>query len=997
MGSKRKRGGARANGSENQPSRKKAKKGEVAAQAAPAEAQNLDLDKSPFAEKVAADDRRREQKVYDLLGSYDSAEHIAAADALITGLLASEEGALKRHLEGRLFRGLASSRNASRIGFSLVLSEILSQLFGEKRLAETKFTGLTFDSVLASLLEKTQPSGNISGPEERDFHFGQLFGLQCFVEAKILFGDDNKRWFTILDLLVKLGDRKVWMKSHCAWVVVTSLPHMGQERAGETLKKLVEAGWGKTAEGVGLWIAAASTYPKLKLPSKPWSDPLATKSIPELANVLKENVKQDTGKKEDGVSKAMPSSWNSQLHFVWDLILAYFIAQTKTSKGVDTEQFKLFWGTVIDDGLFSKNATEGQKYRGFLIFQRYLGGLAAIKDSTLVEIMFSRNLMKCLLNQAAKEDRYLHLAANKSLKTIEEVVAAEPAFLLPVLTQLLGKHGAYDFDLRAKAKTIEKLLQASFTEDVDAVFELLQKPVIKIKEDDVAEVEKLRRVYADYLVKICTTDKIHDDEKTEIRGRVLETAVKQLTNYAYSNKDTSFSPELSTKTREYYRTRLESAFAKLTKRQEDYSYLCNAVLAIDASAVQMSDEIEAELKAANKTLKKLVKASTKKSKGSGSSLGLALLYAITILQLYNGDSDALNTLEDLKQCSEKMDEADNDASALLVEILLSLVSRPSPMMRQITQQVFESYTSQLTEDALQRLTEPLMAEENIKGQQALFDAEEDEEMLDVAEGSERSDEEDDDVEEDDISEIGSDVEFVTLNGEAVEEEDESDEEAEEGDAQAYADLDAKLEEILGSHRLDKDKDADSDDESDMTDSEMMQYDQKLAEVFKQRVQKPNKKKENQDAKETMVIFKHRILDFLDIYVKKEAQNPLAFGLLLPLLQVIRTTSTKEIGNKAAKVIGDLSDAVKKQKTKTGGTVELLQQVLQEASKDSSHAYTRAVSAAGLLLANSINDVEKVMDVYYASLKDWALRGATVQTSLYSDWLNWLQAHRKTAA
>ncbi|ETS87916.1 hypothetical protein PFICI_01744 [Pestalotiopsis fici W106-1] len=994
MGSKRKRG-SKGNGSENQPSHKKAKKGEAAAQAASTEAQNLELDKSPFAEKLAAEDRRREQKIYDLLGSYDSAEHIAAADALVTGLLSSDEGALKRHLESRLFRGLASSRNASRIGFSLVLSEILSQLFGEKRLAETKFPGLTFDSVLASLLEKTQPSGNISGPEERDFHFGQLFGLQCFVESKVLFGSDNIRWATILDLLVKLADRKVWMKSHCAWVIVQSLPQMGQERAGETLKKLVEVGWGKTAEGVGLWIAAASTYPKLKMPSKPWSDPMATKSIPELANVLKENVKQDTGNKEAGASKSMPSSWNSQLHFVWDLILAYFIAQTKTSKGVDTEQFKLFWGTVVDDGLFSKNATEGQKYRGFLIFQRFLGGLASIKDSTLVKEMFSRNLMKCLLNQAAKEDRYLHLAANKSLKTVEDVVAAEPAFLLPVLTQLLGKHGAYDFDLRAKAKTIERLLQASFTEDVDAIFELLQKPVIKIKDGDVAEVEKLRRVYADYLVKICTSDKVHDDDKTEVRGSILETAVKQLTSYAYSKKDTSFSPELSTKTREYFRSRLESAFAKLTRRQEDYSYLCNAVLAIDASAVQMSEEIEAERKAAVKTLKKLVKASTKAGKGSGSSLGLALLYAITILQLYNGDGDALNTLEDLKQCSEKMDEADNDASALLVEILLSLVSRPSPMMRQITQQVFESYTSQLTEDALGRLTDPLMAEENIKGQQALFDAE-DEEMLDVAEGSDGSDNEEDDVEEDEISEIGSDVEFVTLNGAAPEDEEESDEEAEDGDAQAYADLDAKLEEILGSHRLDKDKDADSDDESDLSDSEMMEFDQKLAEVFKQRVQKPNKKKENQDAKETMVIFKHRILDFLDIYVKKEAQNPLAFGLLLPLLQLIRTTSTKEIGNKAAKVIGDLSDAVKKQKTKTGGSAELLQQVLQEASKDSSHAYARAVSASSLLLASSINDVEKVMDVYYASLKDWALRGATVQTSLFSDWLNWLQAHRKTA-
>lgn len=347
MGGKRKRG-SKANASENQLSRKKAKNGEVAAASAP---QDLDLDKSPFTEKLAGDDRKREGRLYDLLGSYDSNEHITAADAIVTGLLSSEEAALKRHLEARLFRGLASSRNASRIGFSLVLTEILSQLFGDKKLAETKFTGLTFDNVLGILLEKTQGGGNLPGPEERDFHFGQLFGLQCFVEAKILFADDDSRWQTIMDLLLKLGDKKVWMKSHSAWVIVQALPQMGQAKAGETLKKLVDSGWAKTAEGVGIWLMAARTYPKMKLPSKPWTDPLAMKSIPELANVLKENVKQDTGNKDGTASKAMKTSWNSQLHFVWDLVLAYFLAQAKKSKGADTEQFRVFWDTVIDGKL----------------------------------------------------------------------------------------------------------------------------------------------------------------------------------------------------------------------------------------------------------------------------------------------------------------------------------------------------------------------------------------------------------------------------------------------------------------------------------------------------------------------------------------------------------------------------------------------------------------------------------------------------------------------
>ncbi|KAI0125855.1 DNA polymerase phi-domain-containing protein [Xylariales sp. AK1849] len=1008
MGSKRKRG-AKGVSNENQPSRKKAKNG--APQAAPVSS-NLDLDKSPFSEKLANEDRKREAHIYELLGSYDSAEHIAAADALVTGLLSSEEAVLERHLEKRLFRGLASSRNASRVGFSLVLTELLGQLFGPQNLARTKFPSLTFDKVLGILLEKTEPSGNLPGQEERDFYFGQLFGLQCFVEAKVLFGDDNSRWPSILDLLLKLANKKVWLRSQCAWVIVVTLPQMGQDKAGETIQKLLDIGLGKTAEGVGIWLKAASCYPNLKMPSKPWISPLAPKSIPELANVLKENVKQDTGSQEVTALNAVASNWTAQLHFVWDLILAFFIDQPTTNKAPNTELFKVFWNTVIDDGLFSKSATEGQKFRGFMIFQKFIQAFTGRKGELFIKELFSRNLMKCLVNQAAKEDRYVHRAAVKSLKTIVTTVEAQPGTLLTIVTELLGKHGAYDFDQRTNSKTVEKLLQYSTEENIQDIFRKLRDPIALAEDGELAEIEKLRRIYADYIFKLGTQEKAPTGEGSpqDTRGEtggIVASAIGDLANCAYSNGGSSFTPELSEKTREYFRGRLESAFAKLTRRREDYHHLCNAVLSITPTAVQMSTDIETERKAALKALGKLVKSSEKsKNKEAEPYLGLALLYAITILQLYNGDPGALSTLADLKQCSEKMKEADTAASALLVEILLSLVSRPSSMMRQITQQVFEAFTAQLSDDALERLIAPLKAEENLKGQQALFDAE-DEDMIDAKGTDESDDDEDDD--EDEVSEIGSDVEFVTLNGiDPVAEEDED----EEGDAtktDADGDLEDALETLLRSHRLDKDNDAESsDDDSDMTDSEMMPLDVKLAEVFKGRTKKSNKKKENKDAKETIIIFKHRVLDFLDIYVKKEALNPLAFDLLLPLLQLVRTTTTKDLSNKAMKVITDFSEAFKKGRGDRNEPVvsvdvqlERLQVIHQEASQGDSHAFARAVSAASLLVASSLfstrkDSVQQVAQVYASTQADWALGKIKMQPVLFSEWQNWCQGHASTA-
>ena len=149
-----------------------------------------------FVEEPRGAELKREVELYEQLSSQDEPERLEAADAVVSGLLGGgglSEAVLTRHLERRLFRGLASGRKAARLGFSVVLAEVLSQLFGEKGLVKTKYTGLGFVKVLEMLRAKTKPDGDLSGQEERDHAFGLLFGLQCFVRAKILFVKQEKR------------------------------------------------------------------------------------------------------------------------------------------------------------------------------------------------------------------------------------------------------------------------------------------------------------------------------------------------------------------------------------------------------------------------------------------------------------------------------------------------------------------------------------------------------------------------------------------------------------------------------------------------------------------------------------------------------------------------------------------------------------------------------------------------------------------------------------
>jgi DNA polymerase phi len=111
-----------------------------------------------------------------------------------------------------------------------------------------------------------------------------------------------------------------------------------------------------------------------------------------------------------------------------------------------------------------------------MIFRKFLEGFAS-ENKSLVKELFSRNLMACLMNQAAQEDRYLHLAAMKTLKCIEQTVEKIQELLLPILKELLGKFGAYNFDQRTNSKTIEKLSQWVVPANAELVLNLLREPV----------------------------------------------------------------------------------------------------------------------------------------------------------------------------------------------------------------------------------------------------------------------------------------------------------------------------------------------------------------------------------------------------------------------------------------------------------------------------------------------------------------------------------------
>jgi len=245
--------------------------------------------------------------------------------------------------------------------------------------------------------------------------------------------------------------------------------------------------------------------------------------------------------------------------------------------------------------------------------------------------------------------------------------------------------------------------------------------------------------------------------------------------------------------------------------------------------------------------------------------------------------------------------------------------------------------------------------------------------------------------------------LAEVSDEDVDEEESEEEESEEDDEDARK-LDEALAKALGTHRLDQDLNAEeSDSDADMTDSEMMALDAKLVEIFSQQKKQPNKKQERKDAKETMVNFKSRVLDLLEIYMKKQATNSLAFGLILPLLQLVRSTTKKQLGEKAHNIILSFAKASKGAK-KEGATevnvseqIALLKSIHAEAAKDPSHIFAKSSSTASILVASSLyradkGTVKKVATVYRDSEIAWVSGEVKMQAAFFHDWVNWCQSH-----
>ena len=261
-----------------------------------------------------------------------------------------------------------------------------------------------------------------------------------------------------------------------------------------------------------------------------------------------------------------------------------------------------------------------------------------------------------------------------------------------------------------------------------------------------------------------------------------------------------------------------------------------------------------------------------------------------------------------------------------------------------------------------------------------------------------------DVEEVDLAKTGS------RTSSAEEETDEAlsnaDAAGSDEDGDELAALNAKLADIVGTRPGNEDLDAEDNSSSDeeMTDEQMFELNESLENIFREQKKLTSKKSEKKDAKVNMVNFKCRVLDLLEIYVKQEHGNGLGLSLSLPVLTLIRTTTSPLVSRKACDVMREYARLCKGDGVPQIEDIEsefgLLEAVHAEAMKEGSNAHATACSQASLLLvrvlvAHDREYLRRVVKIYGATQESALFDSSNrVKTSFFTDWLNWCTSARK---
>ncbi|KAH9926111.1 DNA polymerase phi-domain-containing protein [Fomitopsis serialis] len=917
----------------------------------------------------------------------------------------------------RLVRGLASPRESSRLGFAVALTELLSRI-----------DTVTCSQIVALLLDSSQTQGLATGQEERDMLFARLFGLISVIQSGLLFRDtalpsssslvsslDNYK--QVLTQLVELGEKKSWLRESAWWAIGLAIDALQESDASwkdDALESTISIVFAEkkswTPEKIAITLKLQSHLPSRdweKVLSPTFKNPelLSTGNLGTVARILKESSVDDD--EESDVPKS--GAWKPQVHFVWDMLLDRVLSPPTTQKGSNTAVFPDFFRIVVDESLFSSTSSPERKYWGFQIFTKALPRLSA-GDMPMV---FTKNFMRSWINHLSNSDRYLHKAARQVVSDIQSHVKENPTLGFTLILQLTGVNGSRQFDKLTKTKTVESILTSMDKAGIQSYIDYLLKQVNDVQAGepiDAQAVNSRRTWIIDQLAALVRNGAIpkSDDWVQSILDWLTVHGLFAVTKKSEKSPISALHsvpvPQFSDDLRKLCRDRLLSCLADLTGQatvveKEDKSvvkmpaaasdgrFWVDRVLSTieqlekDTKHVAILTEVDEEdqvLRVKARQLAARLQAVPEPQREAAK--GAELLLSATLLQQYCAEEEAgVETLESCIDGATRMfpaetkkskksrksaggDTGDDAADALepvdvLVDNVIGFLEQATAYLRAVANQVFLLLSGSVKESTISLILTQLERRDP-----AELMADEDEETED---DEDSEDEEEDEDEDEDSSEEAEDGE-------------------EDADEEEDLELRKKIEEALRINGVEA-ATGESDDESEedlMDDDQMLAIDEQLAAVFRARATE-KKSGKDVDAQREATHFKNRVLDLLEIFLKKQPSSHLTIRLILPLVDLVVGTGPDErqLADKATSVLRSRVGKARETPSSVDKdqAAELLQELHSRARKAPSADVLATLSACSIYVARALHNAGEdapIAQAYRESLSDFVTRKAS---------------------
>lgn len=868
------------------------------------------------------------------LASIDESERVESASLLVQRLKESQESfqpkdntlqgfdaSLQhcsptiRYCTKRLLKGLTSSRQGARQGFSLALTAILQHV------------GCFRPKDLAVLLDAMQ---EFTAGSDRDELFGQIFGLGSLVRSTIAIDSDTAT--RIIDNAIRLANQKSFLREAAATVII-ELVHALISSSSALLTNIIAS-----SEPLKEWLTMPvdSSCPEaLALAVQLWKFlpvdvckdcpllPTATTCKGPSIDLFLAHDKTKSKKKatkDDAAAAAAffahkhletlvpvlrPSTaCHPRMNIAWQTLLNLLIPYSHQQRvTANLDQLAAFWIVLVEKDIF-QSASHERKYLGFLLFHTMV---STIKAECVVSLL-TPNFLRSMGNNISKKDTLLHTVAQQCMDDISSLLGNIPDTtaknnIIVALDTHGGSLGAKLLAIANKALHHAKADHQDVVDDKKEVADV--KKLVKEFESENSEKGTSRRKWIlghlNRVVKGAHTPAMARQEVLlfYLRHGLFAATSSQLANDSDGNDDYGEEEEMRKQCASHLIAAVDGLCKQTAKQAKDNDVDFAVVAVKHAEKLEKTKDLRlatpstAVSEASLVTLRSLLEKLTQQGHSDGNKKLLdSLKYLVCLLELYtiaqptSADADLASDLhriytekfvvhdaensEDGKKSTKSMvpakkttrnskktagdDDDEEDDSIFWSDALVDVVLT-------LLSRNESPLPSAPLRDAAERVFKSFAGEITSTG------------VRDLLQVITRSfDDKDDDVDDDDDDGM-EEIDMEDVDDDEEEEEGREEEEEEEGE---------EGEEEEEEEEEQEDEEDDDDDIPDATDEQMFRMDTQLAAYFASARSSRDSKQARQDA----VNFKLRAIACLEAFMKKAPQSPLLITLPAPLLAAL---------------------------------------------------------------------------------------------------------------